>query len=31
MVDAHWDGIEGYCHADNKAALGFVETKQGAA
>jgi transposase len=25
MVDAHWDGIASYCHADNKVALGFVE------
>jgi transposase len=25
MVDAHWDGIVSYCHADNKVALGFVE------
>jgi transposase len=25
MVDAHWDGIASYCHAENKVALGFVE------
>ena len=25
MVEAHWDGIEAYCHEDNKVALGFVE------
>ena len=25
MVEAHWDGIEAYCHDDNKVALGFVE------
>lgn len=25
MVEAHWDGIEAYCHTDNKVALGFVE------
>lgn len=25
LVEAHWDGIEAYCHADNKVALGFVE------
>jgi transposase len=25
MIAAHWDGIEAYCHADNKVALGFVE------
>jgi len=25
MVESHWDGIEAYCHADNKVALGFVE------
>jgi transposase len=25
MVEAHWDGIEAYCYADNKVALGFVE------
>jgi transposase len=25
MVEAHWGGIEAYCHEDNKVALGFVE------
>lgn len=25
MVEKHWDGIEAYCNADNKVALGFVE------
>ena len=25
MVEAHWDGIEAYCHDDSKVALGFVE------
>ena len=25
MVDAHWDGIEAYCHEENKVPLGFVE------
>ena len=25
LVEKHWDGIVGYCHADNKVALGFVE------
>ena len=25
MIAAHWDGIEAYCHEDNKVALGFVE------
>jgi transposase len=25
MVDAHWDGIESYCHVENKVPLGFVE------
>ena len=25
MVAVHWDGIEAYCHEDNKVALGFVE------
>jgi transposase len=25
MIEAHWDGIEAYCYADNKVALGFVE------
>jgi transposase len=25
LIDAHWDGIASYCHADNKVALGFVE------
>ena len=25
LVEAHWDGIEAYCHADNKVAFGFVE------
>jgi transposase len=25
MIVAHWDGIEAYCHVENKTALGFVE------
>jgi transposase len=25
LVEKHWDGIEAYCHAENKVALGFVE------
>jgi transposase len=25
MVEAHWDGIESYCHVENKVPLGFVE------
>lgn len=25
MVEAHWDGIEAYCRAENKVPLGFVE------
>ena len=25
MVEAHWDGIEAYCQAENKVPLGFVE------
>lgn len=25
MVVAHWDGIEAYCHEENKVPLGFVE------
>jgi len=25
MIDDHWDGIEAYCHQENKVALGFVE------
>jgi transposase len=25
MVATHWDGIEAYCHAENKVPLGFVE------
>ena len=25
MVASHWDGIEAYCHAENKVSLGFVE------
>jgi transposase len=25
MVEAHGDGIEAYCHEENKASLGFVE------
>jgi transposase len=25
LIEAHWDGIEAYCQADNKVALGFVE------
>ncbi len=25
MVEAHWDGIESYCHVENKLPLGVVE------
>jgi transposase len=25
MIETHWDGIEVYCHEENKVALGFVE------
>jgi transposase len=25
MVESHWDGIEAYCHDENKVPLGFVE------
>ena len=25
MVAGHWDGIEAYCHKENKVPLGFVE------
>jgi transposase len=25
MVTAHWDGIETYCHEENKVPMGFVE------
>jgi transposase len=25
MVEDHWDGIEAYCHVENKVPLGFVE------
>jgi transposase len=25
MVERHWDGIEAYCHEENKVPLGFVE------
>jgi transposase len=25
MIEDHWDGIEAYCHVDNKVPLGFVE------
>ena len=25
MIDRHWDGIEAYCHPENKVSLGFVE------
>jgi transposase len=25
LVGAHWDGIEAYCHEENKVPLGFVE------
>jgi transposase len=25
MIEAHWDGIEAYCHQENKVPLGFVE------
>lgn len=28
-VERHWDGIEAYCHAGNKVALGFVEALNG--
>jgi transposase len=26
MIEADWDGIETYCHVENKTALGFVES-----
>jgi transposase len=26
MIAEHWDGIEAYCHAENKVVLGFVES-----
>lgn len=26
LIETHWDGIEAYCHVDNKVALGFVES-----
>ena len=26
LIETHWDGIEAYCHDDNKVALGFVES-----
>lgn len=26
MVEKHWDGIESYCHVQNKVPLGFVES-----
>jgi transposase len=25
LVESHWDGIEAYCHIENKVPLGFVE------
>ena len=25
MIETHWDGIEAYCHTENKVPLGFVE------
>jgi transposase len=25
MIESHWDGIEAYCHPENKVPLGFVE------
>jgi transposase len=25
LIDQHWDGIEAYCHPENKVPLGFVE------
>jgi len=25
MIEAHWDGIEAYCHEENKVPLRFVE------
>ncbi len=25
MVEAHWDGVEAYCHVENKVPWGFVE------
>ena len=25
MIESHWDGIEAYCHDENKVPLGFVE------
>jgi transposase len=25
MIEVHWDGIEAYCHEENKVMLGFVE------
>ena len=25
LVESHWDGIEAYCHEENKVPLGFVE------
>ena len=25
MIEDHWDGIEAYCHVENKVPLGFVE------
>lgn len=25
MIEAHWDGIQAYCHEENKVPLGFVE------
>jgi transposase len=25
MVERHWDGIESYCHPENKVSLGFME------
>jgi len=25
MIERHWDGIESYCHVENKVPLGFIE------
>lgn len=25
MIERHWDGIESYCHPENKVSLGFME------
>jgi len=26
LIETHWDGIEAYCHVENKVALGLVES-----